>query len=424
VSHPSPDFNRAWLNSAATVVVKGALAAVRILFLLWAARLIGPEAFGRLALCFAIVEVLRTVVDFGTESLFLRSLARTAARTDQIDQLARFRLFRFVATSIGVLLYWGAVEAVLNAPVTRLDLMPGALIISSAGIGYALTYYQSKLGMRRAALLLLPVGLVAVAILAVLHPQQIESQLALLIAFETAVLLVFMIDMAREGLFQSSTPRQGSYLRTTWDVLFASLPLAAVGLLATAYTRLDVMIIAPVVGSVGLGLYSFAYRISEPLRFVASAVDSTLYSYLSARIEDVDKGELRRLLVVVFIYASVLAISAVLLGWVLVYVAYQEYHNALPTLGLLGIALFLRCVNGFLTALLYAKGLFRTVLKIATYNAMLMTVIIYPFVAGFGIIGAAASLLAVEMLNCVLQSRATSAGTGPPDRGSLSQAGA
>ena len=424
MSHPSPDFNRAWLNSAATVIVKGALAAVRILFLLWAARLIGPEAFGRLALCFAIVEVLRTVVDFGTESLFLRSLARTAARTDQIDQLARFRLFRFVATSIGVLLYWGAVEAVLNAPVTRLDLMPGALIISSAGIGYALTYYQSKLGMRRAALLLLPVGLVAVAILAVLHPQQIESQLALLIAFETAVLLVFMIDMAREGLFQSSTPRQASYLRTTWDVLFASLPLAAVGLLATAYTRLDVMIIAPVVGSVGLGLYSFAYRISEPLRFVASAVDSTLYSYLSARIEDVDKGELRRLLVVVFIYASVLAISAVLLGWVLVYVAYQEYHNALPTLGLLGIALFLRCVNGFLTALLYAKGLFRTVLKIATYNAILMTVIIYPFVAGFGIIGAAASLLAVEMLNCVLQSRATSAGTGPPDRESLSQAGA
>lgn len=409
----SPDLNRAWLNSAATVAVKGGLAAARILFLLWAARLMGPQAFGRLALCFAIVEVLRTVVDFGTESLFLRNLARSPAQPDQVDQLARFGLFRIVATSIGLVLYWGAVEVVLDAPLTRIDFLPGALIFTSAGFGYALTYYQSRLDMRRSALLLLPTGLLAAAVALALRPQQIESLLALLVAFEIAALIAFMVDMARTGLFRRSRPRQSTRLRTGRDIAIASLPLAAVGLIATAYTRLDVMVIAPLAGSVALGLYSFAYRISEPFRFVATAIDSTLYSYLSARIEAVDRGELRRLLFVVLAYASVLAIAAILLGWLLVNVGYHEYREALPTLGILCIALLIRCVNGFLTSVLYAKGLYRTVLRIVAYNAALMAVIIYPMVAGLGIVGAAASLLAVEIVNCILQGRAISADKSP-----------
>jgi O-antigen/teichoic acid export membrane protein len=406
VRNSSPDLAHAWLNSAATVLVKGTLAGVRIGFLLWAAKQNGPDAFGRLALCFAIVEILRTIVDFGTEGLFLRNLARGHSRLDQIDQLAKFGVFRVAAAAAGVLLYCIVLMVVLPAPVTPTDLLPGMLVLTSAGMGYALTYYQSQLRMQRAALLLLPTTLLGAAVFVYVLPQQIGVQLGLLIAFELTAVSIVLLDLARGRLFSLSAARQVAYWRTGRDVAVASLPLAAVGIIATAYTRLDVLVIAPLAGSVALGLYSYAYRVSEPFRFLASAVDSTLYSYLSARIDTVGKGTLGRLFVVVLSYASVFSFAAVFSGWLLFHTGYDEYRGALPTLVVLGIALFLRCVNGFFTALLYAMGRYTTVLKIAACNALLMTVIIYPFVSSYGIVGAAASLLAVEILNCILQGRA------------------
>ena len=417
MGYSSPDLAHAWLNSAATVLVKGILAGVRIGFLLWAAKQHGPDAFGRLALCFAIVEILRTVVDFGTEGLFLRNLARCHSRLDRIDQLAKFGVFRVAAAASGVLLYGVVLMVVLRDPITLTDLLPGLLILTSAGMGYALTYYQSQLRMQRAALLLLPVTLLGAAAFVLIFPQQIGTQLGLLIAFEVTAVSIVVIDMARGGLFSLSAARQVAYLRTGRDVAVASLPLAAVGMIATAYTRLDVLVIAPLAGSVALGLYSFAYRVSEPFRFLASAVDSTLYSYLSARIDAVGKVDLGRLFVVVLCYASVFSVAAAFSGWLLVHVGYDEYRGALPTLVVLGVALFLRCVNGFFTSLLYAEGRYTTVLKIATCNALLMTVIIYPLVSSFGIVGAAGSLLAVEILNFILQSRAAFVAGGQLARG-------
>ena len=64
-----------------------------------------------------------------------------------------------------------------------------------------------------------------------------------------------------------------------------------------------------------------------------------------------------------------------------------------------------RCVNGFLVALLYARARYTSVLRIAMCNAALMAVLIYPCIALLGIAGAALALLAVEILNCVLQMR-------------------
>jgi O-antigen/teichoic acid export membrane protein len=419
VGYSSLNLKHAWVNSAATILVKGPIAALRIGFLLWAAKLNGPDVFGRLALCFAIVEILRMVVDFGTESLYLRNLARSQTRHDQMVQLAKFGVFRIPAALIGVVLYYGAVALVLPGRITPTDLMPGVLILSSAGIGYALTYYQSQLRMRRAAMLLMPIVFLGVVSFALILPSQVAHQLGLLIMFEAAAATIFLADMAREGLFRLPTVQIVPYLRTGRSVALESLPLAAVGMIATAYTRLDVLAIAPLAGSVALGLYSYAYRVSEPFRFLASAIDATLYSYLSAHIDRTSGAALIRLFLVVVSYATGFSIAAAVSGWLLMHIGYEEYRGALFTVGVLSIALFLRCVNGYFVSLLYAKGRYTTVLKIAACNALFMSAIIFPFVSRFGIVGAAWALVGVEGLNLVLQSRAAFRPRNPNGQASL-----
>lgn len=396
----------AWRNSAATVLAKGTLAAARIVFLLWVAGQSGPEAFGRLALCFAVVEILRMAVDFGTESLFLRQLARSQSQGERAHELARFGLFRVAALALGLLAYGLAVTLLLAAPFTMVDLLPGALLLTSAGNNYALTFYQSQLRMQRAAVILVPLLLVGAGIFVGLRPRALELQLALLVSFEVACCLALFLDMRRSGVFGRAGPGRVASLATLRDVARASLPLAGVALLATAYTRLDVLVIAPLAGPVALGLYSFAYRVSEPFRFVTTAVDSTLYSYLSARSERTrERAWMRKLFALVASYALLFAVGSAVVGWLLIWLAYDEYRPALPTLFVLSGALLIRCLNGLLLSTLYALGKFGVVLKIAMCNAGLMVVMIYPMVSLLGIVGAACSLLAVELVNFLLQGR-------------------
>jgi O-antigen/teichoic acid export membrane protein len=252
------------------------------------------------------------------------------------------------------------------------------------------------------AFILLPVALATAGIVVGVHPRQLESQILLLVLFELAVVLALLIDLGRRaGLARFHLPRMPS-VAPIREIARQSFPIAAVAMLATAYTRLDVLVIAPLAGSVALGLYSYAYRVSEPFRFVASAIDSTLYSYLSSRSDHVPPG---RLFAVVVSYALMFAGGAALSGWFLVRVLYVEYRPALPAVYILSTALCVRCLNGYFGAFLYAQGRFTAVLKIAICNTIFMALIIYPMVSTLGIVGAACSLLAVEMLNFLLQSR-------------------
>lgn len=403
----SPLGSAAWRNSVATVLAKGALAAARIAFLLWVAGQSGPESFGRLALCFAVVEILRMAVDFGTESLFLRELARSQSPRERAHELARFGVFRVAALALGLLLYVLAVGLLIAGPVTSVDLLPGALLLTSAGNGYALTFYQSQLRMHRAAAIVVPLLLLGAGIFVILRPAALEWELGLLVSFEAACCLALFLDMRRGGAFARDDPAHIAAMATLRKVARDSLPLAGVALLATAYTRLDVLVIAPLAGSVALGLYSFAYRVSEPFRFVASAVDSTLYSYLSARSERTrERVWMRKLLALVASYALLFAAGSAVVGLLLIWIAYDEYRPALPALFVLSGALLIRCLNGLLVGILYALGRFATVLKIAMCNAALMVIMIYPMVSMLGIVGAACSLVVVELVNFVLQGRA------------------
>ena len=402
----TPTHRLALRNSAATVLAKGIPAGVRIGFLLWYAKQNGPQAFGRIALCLAIVEVLRVLTDFGTENLFIRSLARAESPHTRTDLLARFGTFRLVAIVLGLLCYFIAAVAFLPSPLAAPDLLASLLLVTSTGMGYAFTFYQAQLNMERAAQIVLSTAVVGVSILIFAAPGNETAQLSFLIAVEATTAAWLVHDVTR---------RTGIRWRDAWRftssldmraVAQESAPLAGVTLLVAAYTRLDVLMIGPLAGSLALGLYSFAYRVSEPFRFLASGVEATLYSYLSVRT-DISGSitRMQRLLLLVGSYAFALGTLAGLTGWLFVHFGYIEYRDVLPTLAILSAALMFRCVNGFLVALLYARAQYTSVLRIAMCNAALMAVLIYPCISLLGIAGAALALLAVEILNCLLQTR-------------------
>jgi O-antigen/teichoic acid export membrane protein len=363
------------------------------------------------------------VTDFGTENLFLRNLARADSHTQRTALLARFGVFRAAALSIGVPLYALAVVAILHGPLRDVDFLPVLLLLTSGAAGYAFTYYQSKMQMGLAARIVLRVTVLTMLVVLAVRPEQMALQLLVLVAFELAIAIALLASVTAGASLAWKDVAEHASLFTMRAVARESMPLAMVALLVVAYSRLDVLVIGPIAGPIALGLYSYAYRVSEPFRFIGAAADSTLYSYVSAHLDVPGKGvQISRMFGIVVVYSTVLAIAAVLTAGFLVWFGYSQYRAAMPTVVVLGGALFVRCINGFLVALLYARAQYTAVLRIALCNALAMAAIIYPSVAAFGILGAAAALLLVEVLNCLLQARLVLAGaahTAECDRSSV-----
>jgi O-antigen/teichoic acid export membrane protein len=220
------------------------------------------------------------------------------------------------------------------------------------------------------------------------------------------VALGLLIDMRRVPGFRISDMSRSLRMPSLRQLAMECLPIAGTMFLATAYTRLDVFFIKPVAGAVALGLYSYAYRLSEPFRFVASAVEVTIYSYLSRMMawgRKIRGLKLAGLCLAVTSYALAFSILSAALGYLVTTRIYPEYRAALHTIFVLSSALFVRCLAGFTASFLNASGLFRRVLIVASCNLVLMAAIIYPFTRKYGIEGAAISLLLVESVNAIVQ---------------------
>lgn len=399
--------NLAIRNSVALIATKGMLAAARIGFLLWTAHLQSPAAFSQLAFCFALIEVLRVAADFGSENLFVRKLAQAGSPHEHRQLMAQMAAVRIAATIVGVAVYGAVAYFSFAGDTGAMTLLPAALLTTSLTINFAFTYYQSQLRTERMAVRVIALSLPSLAVFLWLRDAPSRAQLQLLIAFEVLVGLALLWDLRR----QLSLRTRDVLNQLRWPTLRATaidaLPLGGAALLVTAYTRLDIFALQHLAGAVALGLYSFAYRITEPFRFVGGAVDSTIYSILSKKFA-APSGALHsvinRTISIVATYSVVFGGAAIAIGLILIKFLYAAYTEAQTAVTYLGAALIMRCANGAMTAFQNALGHYRLNFRIAIINGIFMGILIWPLTAWAGATGAALALLIVESINFTMQS--------------------
>ena len=393
-------------NSIAITAAKGAITAVRTAFLLIIARWASVDEFGRIALCFATVEVLRVICDFGTETYFIRAMARALHPAIQREHLKSLRSFRILSAGLGFLAYLVIIFVVFTERVTLLEASVGALLLTALATNYAFAYYQARLEMYHAIVpVIVPATGYCIYVM-IVGARSGGALLGGLISYEAVASFWLIANVMRE-VPSTADPKMVRLVRlSVGDVVRHTWPIAGAIILVTVYTRLDVFAVTEIAGMVALGLYSFAFRLTEPSRYVASSVDSTLYSHLARRFtakEGRGAQHVRTLYLVVLAYSLGIAVfTAVVAGEALGYF-YPRYLPALPALYILCGALFFRCINGYQGAVQNALGHYSMVLKFTIVNFMLMLVLIYPLIRLFGIDGAALTLLTVESVNCIMQ---------------------
>jgi O-antigen/teichoic acid export membrane protein len=395
---------RLWSNSGAQLV--GAIVArlSRAGAILIAARVLGPEGFGGIATGLAAYEMLRVLGELGLDTRLIRRVARQ-------PEVAAFEGRRTIALKAGIA---GLLSVIALAITAALLGRAATLVLAGLSIGLfglAVTgSIQAIATGRLEAPRLLPYQVIAgvvffagVAGATTMFWQPLATAVAI-----GACDLVGGWVLSRYR--RAAPPPVGGSAAWSWqDALRESWPVGAVNVLATAYGRLGIAILAVSWGASAVAQYGVSYRIVEVFLLAAGAVAASAFA-VTARLDAEDPGAARDLLDHILGRVAVVtlaAAAAVALGARLLPVGLgPRYAGAVSTTEVLAFALPPMFVNGLLTAYLYGRGRFGVVLRIAAGNMCLNAALVVLLVPRTGPPGAALAVVTTEAANTAWQSRA------------------
>jgi len=397
---------RLWTNSGAQLAGAIIVRVSRAGAILTAARLLGPEGFGIVATGLAGYEMLRVLGELGLDTRLIRRVAQQPG-TAAAETRHTIALKASLAAALAVLaLLLTTLTLGRSAALVLAGLSLGLFGIAAAGSVQALA--TGRLEATR----LLPYQAVAGAVFFA----GVAGATALFWRPAVTAVAIGACDLFGGWIVSLYARIPGDGRRETtgphWPwrgALRESWPVGAVNVLATAYGRLGIAVIAVAWGSVAVAQYGVSYRVVEVFLLAAGAVAASAFA-VTARLDAQDPAAARELLdhilgrvaLVTLAAAAAVAAGATLLPAVLG----ARYAGAVPTTEVLAFALPPMFVNGLLTAHLYGRGRFATVLRIAAGNLCLNGVLVVLLIPRYGPPGAALAVVATEVANTAWQSRA------------------
>jgi O-antigen/teichoic acid export membrane protein len=386
---------------ARNALLKTGTQATRLLslsFVVVAARVIGPEEFGKFTFAYALATLLGAALDLGMHSILVRGIARARADTPAYWAAA-------VTLKLVLLAAAGAVFLLLPLATRRpFDTTAAAWLLGTAialqsFIELAVCVFtgferlEFELGTRVVEkIVLVSVGIAGLALGGRLLAVSGAFTVAAAVSLTLAVALVH---------------RRFARLRWRWDAAGASAlgralgPVAAAFLLAFATTRLVPLLVALLAGDLAAGYFGAAIRVLDVVMVLPIIVVAAVYPVL-VRLGPADP-QFRR--VVVHVVGLLLMIGLpVALGfaygadWLVVRVYGPRFGPAAAPLAVLGAAAALGYLSYFLGFVLLALDRAGRLVGVTAASLAASVALTPGLVLALGALGGAIALVLVEVV--------------------------
>jgi O-antigen/teichoic acid export membrane protein len=248
----------------------------RTLFLLLAARKLGPEHFGLYALLLTVIELLAIVSGSGFGNYLTREVAKTPGSAYQL-------LFRIIQLRFAYLLVLAAIaipalsllryssSIIVNAALLSLTLLPRAVAESSQGIMRAMHRFGAVFWIEMLqGMVLLGIGSVVLFEDGGLRGIIWVELASVLLAAAVALPVAMRLSPKRT---QDASGWRGLIRKT---FAFNLYPL-----IGNTYDRVDVFLLSKLVGNAAVGIYSLPYRVFVALNILPYGIMGTLLPSLA-----------------------------------------------------------------------------------------------------------------------------------------------
>lgn len=395
---PQAQFNRHTIINNIAALFSGSVIAqgLTTLTLLLTARHLGSAYYGQYAGCFTLTGLTGIVFSLGMDIWLLREGGRDCAGLGRIVGSA-------LAIKTGLGLLWFVLVSTI-APLISPSTFPADLVRWSALASWLdsvlatlLTVYKATLRNKTTSILQAASdGAWFLITLTLLSRNEIRTSVyvqgrVLALALSCIITTYLMIRWLPLKPVFSIMKR----------IINESVPFAASELLAVAAMRIDVLIIAFLLGKTAVGLYSPAIGLINALFLVPATVYNVIVPVLSYLFVNHPKQAwltAKRSLGLLFLLGAGLSIIVVLSADFFTQVLGPSYANSLPILQLLSIVLTIHSLVFGLVAVLVAIGQQkkRTLAQsVAVITNIALNFLIVP---RFGIQGAAGVYILTEII--------------------------
>ena len=188
-----------------------------------------------------------------------------------------------------------------------------------------------------------------------------------------------------------------------WPALVkGSLPFGLQDIFGVLLFRLDAVLLAILATDAAVGRYGAAYRLLESTLFVSWALNgafAAMYAYLDRDTEPTIGGVFQRSVKVALVVLAPAAIACVALAEPIMRLAFgPDFVNGASALRLLGPAIVLVALVTMCTALVYYHGDPRAIFRITGVMVVLNVVLNLVLIPRYQATGAAAAMLATEIV--------------------------
>jgi O-antigen/teichoic acid export membrane protein len=168
--------------------------------------------------------------------------------------------------------------------------------------------------------------------------------------------------------------------------------------------------IGKIIGEQGVGEYSVAYRLTEPMLLIFSSLSISLYASLSKYRNAYDlsaaKGFFFKLLKPVIIAGLGIAVLFSIFSGPITSIFSNSYKSTAFVLEILSWSIFFKAINPQLSAFITARGKYRLMMTISAANLVVNIAANLTLIPIYGIRGAAMAVVITEGFNTAVQSTA------------------
>jgi O-antigen/teichoic acid export membrane protein len=391
-------------NSLALLLLRGTTIGARFVILFLLAKSTDPANYGAIIFALSVVEIARYFADLGVDTYSIRKFA-TISDLDTQSFIGTLTLVKSGLSIIVYIIFLFVSWISGNGQFQFVNLTLGMLIFTTLASNLVISYFQGKLQVKEIVVPITVANIISIACIIVATVTGISLYYTLLFLVGGEILstiLLFFVLRSRGFTIWFTTLN----VNEISVLLKHSLPIGITAIFVAMYTRLDVLILKAFFDAETVGYYGVAYRMTEPFQLIAASFAMSVYSQMSTTLlysKSSAISHTKQYLLAVASYGTLIGfllfftIPFVITWWL------PNYHQSIAIAQILAITLVFRCLSSAIAAILQAHGRFSLITRIAAWNLLFISALLWFFVRENGAIGAALALLCGELVNVLIQ---------------------
>ena len=376
---------------------------VRILVIIYLARIIGPSKFGIYSFAFAIAEIGAVIAEAGMQRIVVREIASDSENTSNI--FGSGLILRMIFSFISWLTICVVAIMFVSSPLKRWCILSASLLVFFSFRVASLRQvfdapFEAKLEMRLPSFVFVASEMVA------------GLALVLFASMNFSIPSIIFIELLCLGigsvvLFFFSIRK----LKPNWNLDFTmwkrllrfSFPIAIANFLLIGYARGDLLMLEWMKGSDSVGIYASAVRLTGSLQILPMAITTTLLPIISYKFVSYEREKIKDIYRGVF---SILLVFGIFVGLSLSFISPEiiqfmygsEYIGAIVPLQISGWTQFSSFLLYLLTTMIVGIGYEKYFMIYGVSLFLLKIILNLMLIPDYGYVGASLSSLITEFL--------------------------